>query len=136
MIDPRPRQRYAAAIGGTGCYFLSLVHLAEDFLSLRLDAIKAYESALLAKAIREDCYVLDPARVLALLTGYDWTVEHRPASAATAPGELEILRYGLGDAAHFVVGDGRGRVAWDPYGDSKTVREGVLASKRIARRLT
>jgi hypothetical protein len=33
--------------------------------------------------------------------------------------------------SHFVLGDGTGRVKYDPLGSSKTVAEGRLISKRI-----
>jgi hypothetical protein len=124
-------QRLAAALGATGCYFLCLVYLGERESGAPVDALHAFRAALLARYVREDCYVDYPERILEMIAGGGWSVEKRPADVPTAPGELEILRYDNAGASHFVVGDGSGGIAFDPYGDSRTVREGKLASKRI-----
>lgn len=54
------------------------------------------------------------------------------------PDELEILRWTRprpdGEWVHFVAGNGRGVVTYDPWhGGARTVRDGVLADKRIFR---
>ncbi|MBL8965402.1 MAG: DUF261 family protein [Spirochaetaceae bacterium] len=128
-------QRIAEAIGKEGCYFLSLLRLAETELGDHIDLLDAYGRAIGAGAMREDCYILDGGAILETYLPGAWAVTHESADYKPKPGELEILRYDLAGASHFVVGDGSGRVAFDPYGDSRTVREGRLVSKRIARRV-
>lgn len=127
-------QKIAEAIGAEGCYFLSLLHLAEGQMSGRIDPIEAYELAVSKAVMREDCFILDAGAILELFLVGEWDVRHERADYKTGPSELEILKFELGDKGHFVVGDGRGAVAWDPYGMSRTVKSGTLASKRIARR--
>ena len=73
-----------------------------------------------------------------MLTGVAWTATKEPPDYQTVRGEQEILYFERKDTmqtwGHFVVGDGFGVVAYDPYGDSQTVRKGALAGKRIFRR--
>jgi hypothetical protein len=130
-----PRQAYMKLLGEEGCYFLCLVHLAETVSKERIDAIPFFLEALEKNYIRMDCTVLDPARVMHLLTGVVWVKSHQPANYQIKAGEMEVLRYerktGSGTTVHFVVGDGLGEIEYDPMGDSRTVREGSLVSKRI-----
>lgn len=60
---------------------------------------------------------------------------HDPPSYTCDSEEFEILKFVRGGYSHFVCGDGSGHVAYDPWGDSNTVRFGSLNSKRIFRRL-
>jgi hypothetical protein len=148
MID-RP-QAAALAIGRTGCYFLSILKLAEKWGGPRRDALLEYENAVGRGTLGNDCMVLDAGRLLSILTNNGWTclkagpghelpLTYQCASAE----ELEILRYerpvepgdtASSERAHFVVGDGQGKLSWDPYGESRTVRVGKVVSKRVFRR--
>ena len=78
--------------------------------------------------------------ILSLAGGGTWSVRHDATDYEPKHGEREILRFERKTAAgvlgHFVVGDGHGAVEWDPLGESRTVAEGKLVSKRIVRRLT
>ena len=136
-----PRQRMMVTIGAEGCLLLSIVHLAEGVRGTRVDALKAYVDALADGLIRDDCYVLDPARLMSVLTVQEGWVCLNPGLPITPcqPGDLEVLRFERQTPAtlytHFVVGDGQGRVAWDPLGDSMSVAQGHLAGRRIFRRV-
>ena len=128
-------QSICKKIGDSGCYFISLLKLVNcDYAAIGL-----YQKALAAKIIDEDCFVQDPAGLLALAAGGQWDVRHESANYQTKRNEWEILRFERKEAtityAHFVVGDGFGRVAYDPLDDSRTVAEGKLVSKRIITRL-
>ena len=131
------RQREFEKIGKTGCYFLSIVHIAEKYTGKYIDAYLAYGQALVGKTMRDDCYVTDPAALLRMLTGVAWTVTKEAATYQANKGEQEVLYFErkdtLATTGHFVVGGPDG-VSHDPYGDSMTVRKGVLASKRVFRR--
>lgn len=145
MID-RP-QRAASAIGKTGCYFLSICYLSGD---RDINPLDAYAKALGEGILAEDCTVLDAGKLLSRLSGMRWTCLKAGAGHELSldyqlkAGEREILRYerpplpgdtASTDRAHFVVGDGQCRIAWDPYGDSLTVKNGHLASRRIFRQI-
>ena len=128
-------QTIARKIGESGCYFLSLLHLA----TRDNDAIGLYKQAVSFGVMDEDCYIKDPARLLSLVAGGNWDVRHQAAQYLTKSDELEILRFerrvAMKTYAHFVVGDGRGQVAYDPLDNAQTVSAGQLVSKRIIKRL-
>jgi len=145
-------QRAALAIGKTGCYFLSILRLAEETTlgHARSDPLVEYESALQAGLISEDCTVLDAGKLLSHVSGVQWTCfkvgpgHSLPVEYQCKVGELEVLRYerpiektdmSSTDRAHFVVGDGLGNLVWDPWGTSHTVTVGSVVSKRIFRRV-
>ena len=128
-------QTIAQALGESGCYFLSLLHIA----GRDNDAIGLYKQAVATGVIGEDCFVQAPDRLLSLAAGGAWSVRHEAAGYVPAKDEIEILRFERAATtrtyAHFVVGDGRGHCAWDPLDTSQTVAGGVLASKRIIKRI-
>lgn len=140
-----PRQKIMATIGADGCYLLCLCHIGEGITGRRVDAVEVYERAIDPVWWRSDgsrgallsdrCYLHDPATIMELICGGAWHVRHEPADHAPAEDEWEVLRYerqaGSVAVSHFVLGDGAGAVAYDPMGDSVTVRDGRLVSKRI-----
>lgn len=135
MTPMEPRQKVMETLGKSGCYFLSIIHLAETATHERIDAVEQFMLALSQGFIRQDCFVVSPALILSELTGIRWGMKKTTADYAAGPDELEILRFERQDVGaligHFVAGDGKGRVAYDPYGDSRTVRDGALISKRV-----
>ena len=128
-------QNICEALGKSGCYFLSILHLAEKITGGDIDPINAYVECIAAGFMDAECYITYPGRILERYTGTMYEVSKASADAKPLPGEFEILRFERKEPgttlAHFVVGDGAGRVEWDPYQNSKTVREGSLVSKRI-----
>lgn len=136
----RAIQRDYERIGAEGCYLLSLIKAGERLAGRYIDAYEIYIRAHAAGAIDESCYVYDPAAVMALMMGGRWAVEKQTADYRPRPGEIVVLRYereerspsGTKTYAHFVLATQDGlAVAFDPYGDSRTVREGKLISKRV-----
>ena len=140
MSNYHPRQRDMEAIGKDGCYFLSIIHLAETIRCQPIDAIQIYHHAVEQEWITSDCYIKHPDKLLSYLTSTRWSIRKEPSSYEPRPGELCILRYerkeGMRTWAHFVVGDRDKKIVYDPYGASKTVAMGYLASMRIFRELT
>ena len=144
-------QRVAAAIGKSGCYFLSLFQLSEIIGAVPADPFRLFRAFELRKWVDSSCFMLDPAAIMSYLTSQKWQVrkagpEHElPLDYMLGYGEYEILRFErplapneskTADTAHFVVGTGIGpldqsRVLWDPWVGSATVRDGRLASRRI-----
>jgi hypothetical protein len=141
-------QRVAAFIGKWGCYFLCILRLAEKILGKLLDPFHFYILAMQGRYMRANCFLDDPAGFLGTLLGGRWRVLKAgdgldsagnkydlPLAYKPAEGELEIDRYEVkGETeGHFVVGDGV-TAEWDPYGESQTVKNGILISKRIFRK--
>ena len=131
-----PRQKIMFTLGEAGCYFLSLVHIAEDLHGgRRIDAVQMFLSAVQLGLCRDDCFIVDPGGIMQLLYGGRWTWRKEAANYAVTDGEFEVLRFERPTPgfvySHFVLGDGTGHVKYDPLGDSKTVAGGTLISKRI-----
>lgn len=128
-------QTIAKRLGESGCYFISLLRLVKS----ENIAISLYRQALHDRLIDADCFVRDPAGVLRLAAGGRWSVRHEGADYQPLPEEMEILRFERQTTgttyAHFVVGDGKGGVSYDPLDLSQTVAQGRLVSKRIVKRL-
>jgi hypothetical protein len=137
-------QCVAALIGRWGCYFLCILRLAEKLLGKMLDPFHLYVLAVQSHYMRENCFLDFPGGLLGALAGGRWRVLKAgdgldsagnaydlPLAYVLQPGELEIDRYEVpGETeGHFIDVDG-----WDPYGDSRTVRDGRLVSRRIFRR--
>lgn len=142
-------QKAALQIGKTGCYKLSIDFLAGEINRGEVDVLATWAIGRRAGCLGEDATVLDAGKLLTVLTGVGWECikagpgHPLPLEYQCKLGEREILRYerpeelgdnGSTDRAHFVVGDGKGRIYWDPYGDSHTVKVGKVVSKRIFRR--
>jgi hypothetical protein len=134
--DPRLR----AAINDWGCYLCSIFFLVNKYTNRELstDLINTlYHVFHKRRWIDEECTILNPNAIFGYL-GMDvkYTDRHERPSRTCAHDEVEILyfehpQYG----GHFVVGDGWGHVAYDPWGVSRTATDGTLVSKRIFRRL-
>jgi hypothetical protein len=122
-------------LGKSGCYFLSIVHLAECCVKERIDAVEQFLIALAEGNVKQDVFVVHPEKILSDITGVQWGMKKVTSEYLPSPEELEILRFERKEVGsvigHFVVGNGKGGVSYDPYGDSRTVREGNLISKRI-----
>lgn len=129
------RQKIMLTLGEGGCYVLVMVHVAEDLSGHRIDAVKAYLDLVRVGILREDGYVNDPSAVMEVLAGGQWSVRKEGANYSPGNREFEILRFERPTPAmiysHFVLGDGQGRVKYDPLGNSQTVAGGELVSKRI-----
>lgn len=124
-----PRQRVMEEIGKEGCYVLALVDIAEEVMDRRIDAVVAYLYGVENGHLRENCLVKNGAGFLKMLTGFPWTKRYEGAAYQAKLGEYVVEKWkrksGSGTVEHFR------RPCYDPYGDSKTVREGWLDSKRI-----
>lgn len=127
-----------------GCYFMSVIFLASGITGKvrKADEILAiFKAAKVAGILGKECYVQDPLGLFRLL-GVRMSAAVK-AGADTMPedGCFEVLHFhrdadtpkGQGNAVHdhFVVGDGRSAVVYDPLGGSNTVRFGFLENKRV-----
>ena len=130
----------AEKIGRWGCYFLSIIRAAEIEKCDFFDVIKTYDILIQLLLMREDCFILNPAGIMTLLTGKQFRARHDKADYKPKDNEYLIQRYELETApmtiqSHFVLADKEGRVMYDPMGTSRTVREGRLVSTRVLERV-
>lgn len=127
------KQRVAKIIGSEGCYFLSLIYIAEKITGRTVDVIGCYEDCLKRGYIKEDCFINDPARIIKLVTGKTCTFhrvdgEHYEAKA----NEHVIALWERPGYKHFVV-MGEDKVEYDPLGESQTVKRGRITGYRVIR---
>ena len=79
----------------------------------------------------DEATMMYPASVLSFMTGLKFSVEKRSTDYVTNKTEYEILVFQNGNYTHFVLGDGKGGMKYDPLGISNTVRNGAIVGKRI-----
>ena len=129
-----------------GCYETSILFLVNKILNEPLDPDTIYslhKEFVRAGWVQHDgtykCYIKDAPAIFGHF-GLNATQvfvagSHRiPASRVCGDNEYEILLFKQpGYYGHFVVGDGRGHVAFDPWGESNSVESGTLLNKRVFR---
>jgi hypothetical protein len=138
MITSEPRQAIMKIIGESGCYFLSLVRAAEIITQSRIDAVNVYNLAVMRGYMKQDCFVLRPDMIMAVMTNQMWSIHKEGADYKTTHGEIVIHRYEWstprGLLAHFILALEDG-TRYDPLGESQTVKNGKLVSMRVLRRI-
>lgn len=139
-------QRVLLAMGKEGCYYLSLIYHAEAIKGKPWDVVGEFQDMVDRKMIGPDGFIIDASKVFSLLMDEKWECikagegHPLPLNYVLKSGEREVLRYEYTDDkgvvhAHFVSGDGRGGVSFDPMGVSESVQHGKMVSRRILRRL-
>lgn len=132
--------RLLTPINKYGCYYCSIAFLANKYTNCALDPDRlndGYEDCVSAGYMDDNCFVSRPAKIFHYFgLAVHYRNEHTPPDYVCAPGELEILFFEWDRPAgapwpHFVVGDGAGHVAYDPWGAAAAVAHGELRSKRI-----
>jgi hypothetical protein len=136
LMPNEPRQKIMLDLGEGGCYILSMIHLAEDLHGgRRIDAVEKFLDLVQAGIVQENGFINEPTLVMKVLYGGRWAYRKEGPDYEPSSIEFEILRFERPTPkmiySHFVLGDGTGRVKYDPLGSSKTVAEGRLISKRI-----
>jgi hypothetical protein len=133
--DPRLRQE----IQEYGCYYMSILFLVNKYTNFPFSAElinDLYHVFNKAGWMDQECTILNPNAIFGhLKMDVRYTDRHEIPVRRAMHNEVEILRFTSPHGSHFVVGDGNGNVAYDPYGVSKAVRDGRVESKRIFRRL-
>ena len=128
------KQLVCNKIGKSGCYFLSLVWIAERLLDKSIDVIELYVQAVAKSWMGEDCFMENPAAMLSYVLGKAVDVKHAGLDYILGENEYEITRYELRETGitytHFVV-TLNGKIVYDPYGESRTCKHGLPVSKRI-----
>lgn len=124
-------QTICREIGEYGCYFLSIIRAAEKRTGQSVNPIAAYCDMQAKGYLGAHCFMEKPDAMLSELAGAPFSVRRESKFYRAKGGEIEVLRYEWKHGGHFVLGDGRGQVAYDPLGESNTVKYGTLESKRI-----
>ena len=120
-----------------GCYFMSLLFLANKYANTQM-SIQKINNAIYYGAIQQgymtaQCYIEKPGEFLKWM---GWSAKymgkHETPDYVCGPGEAEILYFYHPEAGgHFTVGNGAGIVTYDPWGVSRSATAGILKSKRI-----
>jgi len=131
-------------IASFGCYMCSLLFHAERLTGVTMDHDRVMAIWTAAKAtgiIGDECFVNDPVSLLSLAGVNISSVSRVDKTVNPVKNGFELLHFhrdadtpaGMGNAVHdhFVAGDGAGKVAFDPLGESNTVKYGFLQDKRI-----
>ena len=130
------KQKLAKSIGDEGCYFLSLLYIAERELGREYDVIGTFSFFNKKGYVGDDCYMASPAAMMSELLGKRCSIRKSwDFSEALAENEREVRCYKRETTGttyyHFVVVDAAGNVEYDPLEDSNTVRLGSPYSRRI-----
>lgn len=136
-----------AFINEWGCYFCSLLAVAEEQRKKVFEAhevmsiyLAAMHVGIISKEVwdengrpKDGCTVLDPDALLRLAGGKGSVRKVDGSGYKAATGEWQILRFHNQRTgfSHFVLGDGNGKVRFDPLGHSVTVKEGRVVDQRI-----
>ena len=124
-----------------GCYLMVLIWYANQKVGLVVspELINSlYDEFVRLSWMQVDCKIMRPQEILNRLgVRCRYTDKHEPVSRICGPREFEVLYWLWPEEKreHFTAGDGYGHVTYDPMGESRTVRYGRLASKRIFERI-
>lgn len=149
-------QRVHALIGEAGCFALvcqkigdkaycQFGDLAEIVMQAQLHTVIGQDGKTLVPVVDDTCYINGIAQFMFIGTGRRWNVKAAGIDYHCAANEFEAIcwredlspvlhktHFVLGDGLPILVGDnGRGHVAWDPYGGAQTVAGGYPWQKRI-----
>jgi hypothetical protein len=121
-----------------GCYLMCLLYIANKYTNTPLSPQRIngtlWYKFLQDKFLDANCFIRDPGGILrAMGLKADYTGVHEKPTYPCKANEVEILYFEGPAGGHFVCGDGRGNVTYDPWGVSRAVTEGRLVSKRIFR---
>lgn len=120
-----------------GCCFITLLFLIDQSLLTHEKVTELFTKFKDEGKLTEECFVQDPQGICDSLTGGNliykgWNTASYPCVCKEV--EQQVWYNPNTKFYHFVVGDGKSNVVYDPIKDgSFTVRYGYLESKRIYR---
>lgn len=131
-------QSLCMSIGNTACYVFSLINIAEEYLGTTIDKFFAIEKIIENHYVKFNStnyldkgnfYVLDPCKILKLLTKKNWSVQkiHAPYKIKDDEYAVEFWSMDKGETGHFC----RTYRNYNSLQYSKNVSEGELWSYRI-----
>ena len=125
-----------------GCYYMDILNWTNVFTNIPLDFpfINDFYERCVERKFIENNFIQEPASIFYALGFKVIYLGKLPATYICKPDEFEInhwIRWEKQDKIHhFVCGNGHGCTTYDPYGMSRTVREGELYNKRVFKRIT
>lgn len=119
-----------------GCYFFSIAAMVEQELGKVFEPreiLKVYSMSVKNGYLDHEFTVLLPKGILTLLGSKMRFMGKYDKAYVPTSSEKEILEFFNPSTGivHFVLGDGKGNCFFDPWENSKTVRDGYVRSKRI-----
>ncbi len=126
-------KRLDQTINKYGCYFMSLLFVSNKYTGYNLSTTvitKLYNDFIKRGFMDKNCYIQNPSAIMRYLgLAATYNQRHDPPKYKCGKDEIEILCLQYKNFTHFVVGDGRGNIAYNPMG--KTAPDYYLKSKRI-----
>jgi hypothetical protein len=131
MFSVDHKQEIMKILGESGCYFLAMLFLAERITAKKIDPVALFVLCNEKGIVDKDGTILDAGKVMSTLTDLHFDAKKCTPDYLAQPGEFEVLVFSNEKYTHFVAGDGKGGVACDPLGSSRTVATGKIVNKRI-----
>lgn len=133
LLYPRGRRIHDYGCGIMCCFFLGNKLNKDLTLSIE-EIVDKIEEFIKKKWLEEDMTVLQWEKIVEDLTGLKTSyLGHSGADVVCNKNQREILQWfnKRTNFKHFTCGDGKGHCTYDPLGESVSVREGYVLSKRI-----
>jgi len=126
----RDYQNYSSIeqVRQSGCYLYCLI-VGSGYSPLSIDSF--YPPFLKKGLIQEDCFILNPCRILEDLTGQKYRVIKTKIYDPEARLKIAQWHNPKTGYSHFVLMKNESEVLFDSLGDSKTVRDGFIESWRL-----
>jgi hypothetical protein len=127
--------------GESGCGLMSIFYFVNKFTNYPFDIenILVFGDSFRKHGLVTDEFFINDWEGIFRFFRFDviYHNKHESPDTICKSREFEILDwYNPGTKKrHFTAGDGKGRVTYDPMGESITMRDGFLRSKRIFRRV-
>lgn len=115
-------QKYLKNIGEYGCFFLSLLSIAEEYTGRKIDLVDAVRWGIDSKAVGNDFTIYDDCKLLSHLTGKRVSKSASQGCGVLSANQFSVEKWYNGRTGynHFR------RRCFDVYNGSVTVREGCL----------
>lgn len=109
--------------GESGCLFLSLISIAEEYTGLPVDFIVAYRKCIELGLIEKDFYCLDQSKILETFTGSKWKKTILKELPNPVPESMYTVEKWFNKRTGFTHFKRRG---FDTLESSVTVKEGYI----------
>jgi hypothetical protein len=135
-------QTICSNLGLGGCFFLSIVRIAEIVTLKKIDVVESYKTMTNKTRngqpyMKENCFVNWPHMIIQELAGGTWDVlGGQSVSYKVQANEFAIGRFDFKGQTHFVLLDSALRIVYDPLGSNSPVaKNGKLTALTIFRQL-
>lgn len=131
-LNKLPKQKIALVLGNSGCYFLSLIKIAEKITNSNIDIIQAFSDCVQKGWITSECYVNNPDLIITFFTGLKSKILKKSnVNYIAKENDYVIGCFKWQQFSHFVLLDKNNKVAYDPLDKSNVCKYGELDSLRV-----